>query len=38
MTHQISIPTLKPQLRMISEEQVRELHYATLEILSQTGV
>jgi trimethylamine--corrinoid protein Co-methyltransferase len=38
MTDQIPIPTLKPMLRMISNEQVRELHYATLEILSQTGV
>ncbi|MBC8509161.1 MAG: trimethylamine methyltransferase family protein [Anaerolineales bacterium] len=38
MTEQIPIPTLKPMLRMISDEQVRELHYATLEILSQTGV
>ena len=38
MTQQMPIPTLIPQLRMISEEQVRELHYASLEILSQTGV
>ncbi|MBL7161837.1 MAG: trimethylamine methyltransferase family protein [Anaerolineales bacterium] len=38
MTEQIPIPTLKPMVRMISDEQVRELHYATLEILSQTGV
>jgi len=38
MTQQIPIPTLKPILRMISDEQVRELHYATLEILGQTGV
>ena len=38
MTAQIPIPTHKPMLRMISDEQVRELHYATLEILSQTGV
>jgi len=38
MTEQIHIPTLKPMLRMISDEQVRELHYATLEILSQIGV
>jgi trimethylamine--corrinoid protein Co-methyltransferase len=35
---QISIPTLKPMLRMVSDEQVREIHYATLQILSQTGV
>lgn len=38
MTQQLTIPTHQPMLRMISEEQVRELHYATLQILSQTGV
>ena len=38
MKPQISIPTLKPMLRMVSDEQVREIHYATLQILSQTGV
>ena len=38
MTQQLPIPTLQPSIRMISEQQVRELHYATLEILSQTGV
>ena len=38
MKPQISIPTQKPLLKMVSDEQVRELHYATLQILSQTGV
>jgi trimethylamine--corrinoid protein Co-methyltransferase len=38
MTEQIPISTLKPMVRMVSDEQVRELHYATLEILGQTGV
>ncbi len=38
MSQQLPIPTLQPLVRMISEDQVRELHYATLEILSQTGV
>jgi trimethylamine--corrinoid protein Co-methyltransferase len=38
MTQQLPIPTLQPSVRMISEQQVRELHYATLKILSQTGV
>jgi trimethylamine--corrinoid protein Co-methyltransferase len=38
MTQQLPIPTLQPSVRMISEQQVRELHYATLEILSQTGI
>lgn len=38
MTQQIPIPTLRPIVRMVSDEQVREIHYATLEILNQTGV
>lgn len=38
MTEQLPIPTLQPFSRGLSEEQVREVHYATLEILSQTGV
>jgi trimethylamine--corrinoid protein Co-methyltransferase len=38
MTQQHPVPTLQPSVRMISDEQVRELHYATLKILSQTGV
>lgn len=38
MTEQLSIPTLQPFSRGLSDEQVREIHYATLEILSQTGV
>lgn len=38
MTQQLSIPTLKPFVRGLSDEQVREVHYATLEILSHTGV
>jgi trimethylamine--corrinoid protein Co-methyltransferase len=38
MTEQLPIPTLQPFVRMISNEQVRELHCATLEILSRTGV
>lgn len=38
MTQQIPVPTQQPGIQMISEEQVRELHYATLEILSGTGV
>jgi trimethylamine--corrinoid protein Co-methyltransferase len=38
VTQQLSIPTLKPFARGLSDEQVREIHYATLEILSQTGV
>jgi hypothetical protein len=38
MSHQLPIPTLQPFVRMVSDEQVRELHYATLEILRKTGV
>jgi trimethylamine--corrinoid protein Co-methyltransferase len=38
MTDQLPIPNLQPFTRGLSDEQVREIHYATLEILSQTGV
>ncbi len=38
MTEQLPIPTLQPFSRGLSDVQVREIHYATLEILSQTGV
>lgn len=38
MTQQLPIPTLQPVTRGLSDEQVRAVHYATLEILSQTGV
>jgi len=38
VTDQLPIPTLQPFSRGLSDEQVRELHYATLEILSGTGV
>jgi trimethylamine--corrinoid protein Co-methyltransferase len=38
VTQPVSIPTLKPTLRTLSNEQIREIHYATLEILSETGI
>ncbi|MEA3340521.1 MAG: trimethylamine methyltransferase family protein [Chloroflexota bacterium] len=38
MTQQLPIQTLQPFARGLSDEQVRAIHYATLEILSQTGV
>lgn len=38
MTDQLPIPTLQPFSRGLSDDQVREIHYATLEILSGTGV
>jgi trimethylamine--corrinoid protein Co-methyltransferase len=38
VTQQLPIPTLQPMVRGLSDEQVRAVHYATLEILAQTGV
>jgi trimethylamine--corrinoid protein Co-methyltransferase len=38
VTEKYKIPTMVPALRVLSEEQVREIHYATLEILGQIGV
>lgn len=38
MTQQIAVPTEQPGIQMISPEQVRDLHYATLEILSSIGI
>ena len=38
MTQQLPIPTLQPTIRVLSDEQVRAIHNATLEILSQTGI
>lgn len=38
MKNQITIPTLKPSLKMLSDEQVREIHYASLHILDKIGV
>ncbi len=38
MTDPISIPSLRPRLQMLSDEQVEALHFATLDILSQTGI
>ncbi|MCK4976705.1 MAG: trimethylamine methyltransferase family protein [Anaerolineales bacterium] len=38
MNKKLSIPILQPTIHGLSDEQVREVHYATLEILSQTGV
>jgi trimethylamine--corrinoid protein Co-methyltransferase len=38
VTNQIPIPTQQPEIKMVSDEQVRDLHYATLEILSNIGV
>lgn len=38
MPNQIPVSTQHPMVKMLSDEQVRAIHYATLEILSQTGV
>lgn len=38
MPKQTPVSTLHPMVKMLSDEQVRAIHYATLEILSQTGV
>jgi trimethylamine--corrinoid protein Co-methyltransferase len=38
MTDQVPIPTKPVQLDILNKEQIRELHYATLEILRETGV
>jgi len=38
VTQQLPVQTLQPMIRVLSDEQVREIHYATLNILAQTGV
>jgi len=38
MPDPISLHTPRPRLRMLSDEQVEALHFATLDILSQTGI
>jgi len=38
MIEQIENPTIKPAIFTLSDEQVRDIHYATIEILSQIGV
>jgi len=38
MTEQIPIETLKPSIRMLSDEQIRTIHHTSLDILSRTGI
>lgn len=38
MTQQIPAATLRPALRMLSDEQIREIHNTSLDILSRTGI
>jgi trimethylamine--corrinoid protein Co-methyltransferase len=38
VTQQIPIETLRPTMRMVSDEQVRAIHNTSLDILSRTGI
>jgi trimethylamine--corrinoid protein Co-methyltransferase len=38
MTGQLPAPTLQPMIRVLSDEQLRAIHSATLEILERIGV
>ena len=38
MTEQIPIATLHPTIRMLSDEQIQEIHNTSLDILSRTGI
>jgi trimethylamine---corrinoid protein Co-methyltransferase len=38
MSQPIQISTTKPAIRVLSDEQVKEIHNATLQILSHTGI
>ena len=38
MTEQIACSTLRPTLRMLSDEQIRTIHNTSLDILSGTGI
>ena len=38
MTDQIACSTLRPTLRMLSDEQIRTIHNTSLDILSGTGI
>jgi trimethylamine--corrinoid protein Co-methyltransferase len=38
MTQQIECPTLRPTLRMLSDEQIRTIHNTSLDILARTGI
>jgi trimethylamine--corrinoid protein Co-methyltransferase len=38
MPKHISIPTLKPSVDLLSDDQTREIHYASLHILDRIGV
>jgi trimethylamine--corrinoid protein Co-methyltransferase len=38
VTEQISIETLRPTMRMLSDEQIRAIHHTSMDILSRTGI
>jgi trimethylamine--corrinoid protein Co-methyltransferase len=38
VTEQIPIETLHPTIRMLSDEQIKAIHHASLDILSRTGI
>jgi trimethylamine---corrinoid protein Co-methyltransferase len=38
MTEQIACPTLRPTLRMLSDEQIRAIHNTSLDILAGAGI
>jgi trimethylamine--corrinoid protein Co-methyltransferase len=38
VTEQIPIETLHPTIRMLSDDQIRAIHHASLDILSRTGI
>jgi trimethylamine--corrinoid protein Co-methyltransferase len=38
LTEQIPIATLYPTIRMLSDEQIQEIHHTSLDILSRTGI
>jgi trimethylamine--corrinoid protein Co-methyltransferase len=38
VTEQTPIQTLQPTVRMLSDEQIQEIHHTSLDILSRTGI
>jgi trimethylamine--corrinoid protein Co-methyltransferase len=38
MMEQIPVPTLRPAIRMLSDEQIRAIHHSSLDILVRTGI
>jgi trimethylamine:corrinoid methyltransferase-like protein len=38
MAEQIPVETLRPGVRMLSDEQLQTIHYTSLDILARTGI